>query len=83
METSTAALDDAAFFAANSREHDYPLATLQFNIQFFRPCRGGMLTAIGTLTRPSGRCSGVPLPGKKSDIDESLCTGSACAGRLQ
>lgn len=50
------ALDDAAFFAANSLEHDYLLATLQFNIQFLRPCRGGgTLTATGTLTHQSGR----------------------------
>lgn len=50
------ALEDAAFFAANSLEHDYLLATLQFNVQFLRPCRGnGTLTVIGTLTHQSGR----------------------------
>ena len=70
------ALDDAAFLAANSREHDHLLATLQFNVQFFRPCRGGgTLTATGTLTHQSGRIFFARAE-LRGEHDQLLATGS-------
>lgn len=68
-------LDDAAFFAANSREHDYLLATLQFNVQFLRPCRGGTLTATGTLTHQSGRIFFAQAE-LRDEQDQLLATGA-------
>ena len=43
------ALDDAAFFAANSVEFDVLLLTTSFRIDFLRPVRSGTLSATGTL----------------------------------
>jgi uncharacterized protein (TIGR00369 family) len=68
-------LDDAAFFAANSREHDYLLATLQFSVQFLRPCRGGTLTATGTLTHQSGRIFFAQAE-LRGEHDQLLATGA-------
>lgn len=40
-------LDDAAFFAANSIVTDTFVLTTSFNIHFFRPVIGGMITSKG------------------------------------
>lgn len=70
------ALDDAAFFAANSREYDFLLATLQFNVQFLRPCRsGGTLTATGTLTHQAGKLFFARAE-LRGDHDQLLATGA-------
>jgi uncharacterized protein (TIGR00369 family) len=45
-------LDDAAFFAVNSKVRDAMVLTVQFDIQFARPVREGELTAIGELRTP-------------------------------
>ena len=49
------ALDDAAFFAANSQVEDVFVLTVSFTIHMFRPVVGGMLTAEGWLTHRTGR----------------------------
>jgi uncharacterized protein (TIGR00369 family) len=49
------ALDDAAFFAANSQVEDVFVLTVSFNLHMFRPITGGMLTAEGWLTHRTGR----------------------------
>ncbi len=49
------ALDDAAFFAANSQVDDVFVLTVSFNVHMFRPVATGMLTAEGRLTHRSGR----------------------------
>ena len=49
------ALDDAAFFAANSRETDVLLATVDFNVRFLRPVAQGQLFAHGLAMHQSGR----------------------------
>jgi uncharacterized protein (TIGR00369 family) len=43
------ALDDAAFFAANSVVFDVLVLTTSFQLDFFRPVRSGTLRAIGSL----------------------------------
>ena len=43
------ALDDAAFFAANSVVEDVFVLTTNFNIHLLRPVTEGMLIATGTL----------------------------------
>ncbi len=45
-------LDDAAFFAANSKVYDAMVLTVQFEVHFTRPVRDGTLTAIGELRTP-------------------------------
>jgi uncharacterized protein (TIGR00369 family) len=49
------ALDDAAFFAANSLVEDVFVLTVSFNIHMFRPVVEGRLTADGWLTHRTGR----------------------------
>jgi uncharacterized protein (TIGR00369 family) len=49
------ALDDSAFFAANSLEPDVFLLTTSFNIYMMRPVSEGRITARGKLTHRSGR----------------------------
>jgi len=49
------ALDDSAFFAANSVEPDVFLLTASFNIYMMRPVSEGRITAQGRLTHRSGR----------------------------
>jgi uncharacterized protein (TIGR00369 family) len=49
------ALDDAAFFAANSRETESLLATVDFNVRFLRPVVQGKLFAHGLAMHQSGR----------------------------
>ena len=49
------ALDDAAFFAANSVVTDVFVLTVQFNIYLLRPIVEGTLTAEGRLTHRTGR----------------------------
>lgn len=44
-------LDDAAYFAANSVEHDYFVLTADFRIDLLRPCVGGRITATGSIIR--------------------------------
>ncbi len=49
------ALDDAAFFAANSLVEDVFILTVSFNVHMFRPVTAGRLTASGWLTHRTGR----------------------------
>ena len=49
------ALDDSAFFAANSLETEVFLLTTSFNIHLIRPVTEGRITAHGTLTERTGR----------------------------
>ena len=49
------ALDDAAFFAANSLEPEVFLLTVSFNVQLMRPVSKGTVTAHGRFTQRSGR----------------------------
>lgn len=49
------ALDDAAFFAANSRVEDVLVLTSSFHIQFFRPVVSGRLRAEGHVVNQSAR----------------------------
>jgi uncharacterized protein (TIGR00369 family) len=49
------ALDDAAFFAANSMVEDAFLLTTSFTIYFLRPVSEGHVTARGRMTHRSGR----------------------------
>ncbi len=48
-------LDDAAFFAANSRVPDVLLLTASFNLDFFRPVIDGPLRAEGRIVNESRR----------------------------
>lgn len=45
-------LDDAAFFAANSKVRDKMVLTVQFEVHYTRPVREGELTALGELRTP-------------------------------
>jgi uncharacterized protein (TIGR00369 family) len=47
------ALDDAAFFAANSLVTDYFVLTVSFNVYLVRPISEGVMTARGTLVHRS------------------------------
>ncbi len=47
------ALDDAAFFAANSLVERFMVLTASFNIYLLRPVTGGTLRAEGTVTSAS------------------------------
>jgi len=49
------ALDDAAFFAANSRVREVLVLTVSFTIQFARPVVSGEMRAVGRLVHASGR----------------------------
>ena len=49
------ALDDAAFFAANSRVRDAVLLTVSFTVHFARPLADGEMTAVGRLLHEGGR----------------------------
>lgn len=49
------ALDDAAFFAANSRVSDFFVLTVSFTVQFARPVSEGTLRAVGRLLHGTGR----------------------------
>jgi len=49
------ALDDAAFFAANSVVDDVFVLTTNFNIQLLRPVTEGILIAKGTLISETSR----------------------------
>ena len=49
------ALDDAAFFAANSRVTDVLLLTVAFNVHFTAPVRAGELTGRGRLVHEGSR----------------------------
>ena len=48
-------LDDAAFFAANSRVPDFFVLTLTFDVSFFRPITQGEMVAHGRVKHASGR----------------------------
>jgi uncharacterized protein (TIGR00369 family) len=45
-------MDDAAFFAANSKVLDAMVLTVQFEVHYGRPVREGKMTAIGELRTP-------------------------------
>jgi uncharacterized protein (TIGR00369 family) len=49
------ALDDAAFFAANSRVTDVLVLTVSFNLHFTAPVSEGEISALGRLVHESGR----------------------------
>lgn len=49
------ALDDAAFFAANSVVEDVLVLTTSFHVQFLRPVTTGSIRAVGTLINQAGR----------------------------
>ncbi len=49
------ALDDAAFFAANSRVREVLVLTVSFTVHFARPVLSGELRAVGRLVHASGR----------------------------
>jgi uncharacterized protein (TIGR00369 family) len=49
------ALDDAAFFAVNSRVREVLVLTVSFTVHFVRPVRSGELRAVGRLVHGSGR----------------------------
>lgn len=48
-------LDDAAFFAVNSRVPEVFVLTVSFNVQFIRPVAGGRLRARGRVLHGGGR----------------------------
>ncbi|HEX3234692.1 MAG TPA: PaaI family thioesterase [Gemmatimonadales bacterium] len=49
------ALDDAAFFAVNSRVRDVLVLTVSFTVHFARPVTSGEMRAVGRLLHGSGR----------------------------
>jgi uncharacterized protein (TIGR00369 family) len=49
------ALDDAAFFAANSIVHNVLVLTVSFTVHFTRPITSGELRAAGRLIHAGGR----------------------------
>jgi len=49
------ALDDAAFFAVNSRVRDVLVLTVSFTVHFTRPVTSGEVRAVGRLLHGSGR----------------------------
>jgi uncharacterized protein (TIGR00369 family) len=49
------ALDDAAFFAVNSRVRDVFVLTVSFTVHFARPVASGELRAVGKALHGSGR----------------------------
>ncbi|NIP59752.1 MAG: hotdog fold thioesterase [Gemmatimonadetes bacterium] len=49
------AVDDAAFFAANSRVDDALLLTSSFHLHFTRPVDEGVLVATGNVVHEGGR----------------------------
>ena len=48
-------LDDAAFFAANSRVLEFFVLTLTFDVAFYLPITAGEMVATGRVTHASGR----------------------------
>ena len=63
-------LDDAAFFAANSIETDVFVVTGSFEIKFLKPITGGILVAIGEMTKNLG--SKIEARAKLYDDDGNL-----------
>jgi uncharacterized protein (TIGR00369 family) len=49
------ALDDAAFFAANSRVGDAFVLTVSFTVHFMRPVKEGVIRARGRVVHGGGR----------------------------
>ena len=49
------ALDDAAFFAVNSRVQEVLVLTVSFTVHFARPVTSGELRAVGRLMHGGGR----------------------------
>ncbi len=49
------ALDDAAFFAVNSRVREVLVLTVSFTVHFARPVMSGELRAVGRMLHGSGR----------------------------
>lgn len=67
------ALDDAAFFAANSVEKQGFTVTARFEVELLAPVQQGPLRAVGTLERSDGR---------KHWASSELFVGTgACVGR--
>jgi uncharacterized protein (TIGR00369 family) len=48
-------LDDAAFFAANSRVPEHFVLTLTFDVAFYLPVTDGEMVAMGRVVHTSGR----------------------------
>ncbi len=49
------ALDNAAFFAANSLVDDVLVLTMSFNINFFRPVAEGVIRGTGSVVNNTGK----------------------------
>ena len=49
------ALDNAAFFAVNSRVEDVFVLTKSFEVKFIRPVSSGSIKALGRVTNESGK----------------------------
>lgn len=64
------ALDDAAFFAANSIVPDALVLTVTFNVTYFRPISGGRITARGRIRNSSRRL--LVATSEAFDDDEKL-----------
>ena len=69
------ALDDAAFFAANSRVTDVMVLTVSFTVQFTAPIREGELRAVGRVVHEAGRLT-VAESELRDDAGELLAKGS-------
>jgi uncharacterized protein (TIGR00369 family) len=69
------ALDDAAFFAANSVVRDVFVLTVTFNIVMLRPVIGGTLTAVGTL-RDRSRSLMLAESELRDERDRTVARGS-------
>ena len=69
------ALDDAAFFAANSRVTDVLVLTVSFNLHFTAPVREGEIRAHGRLVHEAGRLL-VAESELRDDLGQLLAKGS-------
>ena len=69
------ALDDAAFFAANSRVEDVFVLTASFHLDFFRPVSTGTVTATGRLVY-EGRRMLTAEAGLEDEDGRALARGS-------
>jgi uncharacterized protein (TIGR00369 family) len=64
------ALDDAAFFAANSRVPDMLVLTVSFTVHFVRPVVSGELRAAGRIVHAGGRL--IVAEAQLFDADDNL-----------
>lgn len=74
------ALDDAAFFAANSRVDDALLLTASFHLHFTRPADEGVLVASGSVVHEGGRLI-VAEAELRDDGDRLLARGTGTFAR--